>query len=242
MRHLAPDPRSAGPVRRGSYRSTVRARCSWTERMAAEPSPTAAATRLVEPDRRSPTANRPGQLVSYEQRPTGQARPGVAELAVVQGPVGQHEPVLVEGDAVQPLAVGLGADEREQRRAVDLDVVVDGLAGDRDLLQRRLAGQRGDRGALVDLDAGVVAGCGRRGSWTSSRPAAGARRRTPTSPSRPGTSPPARPSCRRRRPRSVTPAHMPGLQLGGRVVHAGHLVVLESLDGQLAVVGARSPP
>ena len=44
--------------------STVSARCSWTERTAAEPSPTAAATRLVDPDRRSPTANRPGRLVS----------------------------------------------------------------------------------------------------------------------------------------------------------------------------------
>ena len=39
-------------------------RCSCTERIAADPSPTAAATRLVEPDRRSPTAKSPGQFVS----------------------------------------------------------------------------------------------------------------------------------------------------------------------------------
>jgi hypothetical protein len=35
-----------------------------TDRTDADPSPTAAATRLVDPDRRSPTANRPGWLVS----------------------------------------------------------------------------------------------------------------------------------------------------------------------------------
>src|SRR5262245_11971542 len=40
------------------------ARFSWTERTAADPSPTAAATRLIEPDRTSPTANNPGELVS----------------------------------------------------------------------------------------------------------------------------------------------------------------------------------
>src|SRR5262245_28446687 len=40
------------------------ARYSWTERTAADPSPTAAATRLIEPDRTSPTANNPGELVS----------------------------------------------------------------------------------------------------------------------------------------------------------------------------------
>src|SRR5262249_48006873 len=36
------------------------ARYSWTERTAADPSPTAAATRLIDPDRTSPTANNPG--------------------------------------------------------------------------------------------------------------------------------------------------------------------------------------
>src|SRR5205085_10778894 len=42
----------------------TKARYSWTARTAAEPSPTAAATRLVDPERRSPTANKPGRLVS----------------------------------------------------------------------------------------------------------------------------------------------------------------------------------
>jgi hypothetical protein len=40
------------------------ARYPWTSRMAAEPSPTAAATRLMEPSRTSPTAKIPGRLVS----------------------------------------------------------------------------------------------------------------------------------------------------------------------------------
>src|SRR5260221_2466762 len=39
-------------------------RYSWTDRTAAEASPTAAATRFVDPERRSPTAKRPGWLVS----------------------------------------------------------------------------------------------------------------------------------------------------------------------------------
>ena len=41
-----------------------KARYWCTDRTEAEPSPTAAATRLVEPDRRSPTPKRPGWLVS----------------------------------------------------------------------------------------------------------------------------------------------------------------------------------
>src|SRR5215204_3911613 len=40
------------------------ARCSCTERTALDPSPTAAATRFIEPLRTSPTANTPGTDVS----------------------------------------------------------------------------------------------------------------------------------------------------------------------------------
>ena len=42
------------------YHSVENARYWWTDRTAAEPSPTAEATRFMEPDRTSPTANRPG--------------------------------------------------------------------------------------------------------------------------------------------------------------------------------------
>jgi hypothetical protein len=49
------------------------AKHSWTERTAADPSPTAAATRLIEPARTSPAANNPGWLVSKGsgKRPSG---------------------------------------------------------------------------------------------------------------------------------------------------------------------------
>src|SRR2546425_12657935 len=47
------------------------------ERTAAEPSPTGAATRLVDPERTSPTANNPGWLVSNGsgERPSASQRP-----------------------------------------------------------------------------------------------------------------------------------------------------------------------
>ena len=52
--------------RQSTPRSAVpsKARCWWTDRTAAEPSPTAAATRFVDRERKSPTAKRPGWLVS----------------------------------------------------------------------------------------------------------------------------------------------------------------------------------
>src|SRR3954462_12349091 len=51
-----------------SHRGVVAARWSCTERTALEPSPTAAATRFMEPWRTSPTANTPGTLVSKGKR------------------------------------------------------------------------------------------------------------------------------------------------------------------------------
>src|SRR5207344_1647517 len=58
--------RAVRPDRLRSRRAYVTSeRCSWIERIAADPSPTAAATRFVEPERRSPTAKSPGLLVSY---------------------------------------------------------------------------------------------------------------------------------------------------------------------------------
>src|SRR6266446_609360 len=54
----------SGPVARRNQARRSKPRYSWTERTAAEPSPTAAATRLVDPERTSPTANNPGRLVS----------------------------------------------------------------------------------------------------------------------------------------------------------------------------------
>jgi hypothetical protein len=56
----------------------VNARYSCTDRTAADPSPTADATRLVEPERRSPTANSPEKLVSYGSG----RRPSVAQVGI----------------------------------------------------------------------------------------------------------------------------------------------------------------
>ncbi len=55
-------PRGAGPGPSSPDRPypVEKARYWWTDRTAAEPSPTAAATRLVDPERTSPTAKRPG--------------------------------------------------------------------------------------------------------------------------------------------------------------------------------------
>jgi hypothetical protein len=51
------------PLPRRHY-TTEKARYLCTDRTAAEPSPTAAATLLVDPERKSPMAKRPGWLVS----------------------------------------------------------------------------------------------------------------------------------------------------------------------------------
>src|SRR5215469_13194138 len=48
----------------GGTRPTRRPRCSLTNRIAIDPSPTAEATRFTEPLRTSPAANTPGVLVS----------------------------------------------------------------------------------------------------------------------------------------------------------------------------------
>src|SRR4029453_4197773 len=45
-------------------RAVGRARCSWTNWTAIDPSPTAAAQRLLDPERTSPAAKMPGTLVS----------------------------------------------------------------------------------------------------------------------------------------------------------------------------------
>ena len=52
----------------GSPQSVTVARCSCTDRTALEPSPTAAATRFIEPLRTSPTANTPGDRRLERQR------------------------------------------------------------------------------------------------------------------------------------------------------------------------------
>ena len=203
--------------------------------MAADPSPTAAATRLVEPERRSPTANRPGQLVSYGSGSRRHRAPGVAQVRAIEGPVGEHEAVVVDGDAGQPLAVRLGTDEREQGRAVDVEGSV--RPGEGEALQGRFAGEGGDGLADVDLHPGVGLDAvdevlrhrlGQRPADDDAdrRAALGEEHRRLT-----GRVAAADDDDRRA-------GACPGLELGRRVVHARHLVAVEVVDRQPAVVGA----
>src|ERR1700688_4642857 len=84
-----------------------------TEAIALAPSPVAAATRFIEPERTSPTANTPGTLVSNGSG----VRPRSAEVGAVQLDVGPDEAVILGGDPGQPVGGRLGADKAEQARA-----------------------------------------------------------------------------------------------------------------------------
>src|ERR1700745_4068175 len=92
-----------------------------TEAIALAPSPVAAATRFIELERTSPTANTPGMLVSHGRGrrpgPAPEAGPGRAEVAVVQLDVGPDEPIVPRSDPGQPARGGFGAYEAEQTRA-----------------------------------------------------------------------------------------------------------------------------
>ena len=99
----------------GSARKACSAATTWA------PSPTAAATRLIEPARTSPIAKTPARLVS--QRRDGR-RVGA----------GAHEALVVERHARfrQPVGVRIGADEQEQmadRRAASPRPTRDGASG-----------------------------------------------------------------------------------------------------------------
>ena len=78
---------------------TWRARYWWTERTALDPSPTAAATRFIEPSRDVANGEHAGKgRLEREGVPAGERV--AVDIVVGQGAVGQHEPVAVERDAV----------------------------------------------------------------------------------------------------------------------------------------------
>ena len=87
---------------------------SCTMRTTVAPSPTAEATRLIEPCRASPAANTPGMLVSSVKRFTvlPPAAPGLIEKIATRDQIAPH----VAGDIVrQPPCVRFAADHDEQR-------------------------------------------------------------------------------------------------------------------------------
>ncbi len=89
--------------------------------MALAPSPTAAATRFIEPCRTSPAAKTAGTLVSKGSGVRPSAAHVPVEVAAGQLHVGEDEAVLVQGDPGQPVRRGLGTDEAEQAAAALLD-------------------------------------------------------------------------------------------------------------------------
>ena len=92
---------------------------SWTERTAAEPSPTAVATRLLEPLRTSPAAKMPGIDVSKGSGARA-ANASVRDDAAGKRPVGEDEALVVELErALEPRRGGVGADEAEEPGALD---------------------------------------------------------------------------------------------------------------------------
>ena len=112
-----------------------------------EHSPTAEATRLIEPLRTSPAAKTPGMVVCSGSRPEA-GRVGGGRVAA-----GEDEAGAVEGEgAVQPLGPRVGADEHEQGAGVQVAAV-----GNDQAVQLTVAVQRGDLGAGQDLDVRVAA-------------------------------------------------------------------------------------
>ena len=177
----------------------------------------------------------PGPARLVGQGPPPGHGPFVAQRVEVECSIGEHEPVLVDGDAIQPAAVRFGPDEREQRGARHVDL---GLRSDqRHPLEGRLAVQRGDGGADVDLDAGMGLDAideVRRHRGFQGPTHDDAHRRALLGEVHRGLAgrvPPADDDGRR-------PGAPARLELGGRVVHAGHLVALEAVDRELPVVRA----
>ena len=120
-------------VRGSRHRSARSARCWWMAATTAAPSPTAVATRLMEPRRVSPTAKTPRRLVSSgcrTRRVSGRPGSPPSSRRVLGRCVGLgvhahlHEAELVAGDdALEPVGVRGGADEDEEavaRRPVPL--------------------------------------------------------------------------------------------------------------------------
>ena len=110
-----------------------------------DPSPTADATRFTEPLRTSPAANTPGRLVSSRNgsRPASRQRSAWRVVGGSDGPV-RTKPLAVELDAAsEPLGVGVGADEEEERAGPDRHLLPRPVARAH-LAQMAVAIERGD--------------------------------------------------------------------------------------------------
>ena len=130
-------------------RQPASTRC--TDATALDPSPTAAATRFIEPRRTSPAANTRGVDVSNGSG----SRPRPCHCSsdcTSMSDAGQQEAVGVAVERCEPGGRRLGADEAEQPAGVHLADAVDA-----DALERGCAVEAGDARAGVDLDARLFA-------------------------------------------------------------------------------------
>ena len=163
-------PTGCAPARRGTSetgQSGEKVRNWWTAPTQAEPSPTAVATRLVEPERTSPTANRPGWLVSNgsgsrpraAQRSSRWSGPRARSVRTKPRSSNAAQPEIQSED-------GLGPDEGEEPRAGDLRLPVGALHLDR--LQVGIPDQPGDLRLRPHGDARGGRQCDRSGSGTCS--------------------------------------------------------------------------
>ena len=117
-RYRAPSGCQAGPaLRPGQGRETSSSRRRWASATAMAPSPTAPATRLVEPLRASPAAKSPGTLVSSGNGSRSSGQPaGRRPWARRSGPVEQvARPIDEDAGAGRPAGAGDAADAQEQR-------------------------------------------------------------------------------------------------------------------------------
>ena len=129
-----------------------------------EPSPTAEATRLIDPLRTSPAAKTPGTVVSSGSRPAADS-----PVAGASRPVRMKPERSSARTPCSHRVCGVGADEHEQGAGVQAAAGAPAAVGDRQSAQLTLAVQRGDLSVGQYLDVGVagdlvgqVAGHGRR--------------------------------------------------------------------------------
>ena len=134
---------------RGAARFHETARAWCTEATTIEPSPTAEATRLIDPDRTSPTAKMPGQLVASG---CDNAWEDAGSSDAADTPV-RTNPLSSKASAVEPLGVRRGPEhEKHIRNMAGLGLPGNPVAP-RNGVQVPVAIQRGDLGVRMHGDA-----------------------------------------------------------------------------------------
>lgn len=117
------------------------------------PSPTAEATRLIDPLLTSPAANTPGQLVSSSSGGwwpvTGRTLAGAERTA--SAPVRMKPRSSSARWVSQPARVGLGADEDEERPHLERVALTGPVVLDHECLKRSIADQLAHLGVAHDL-------------------------------------------------------------------------------------------